>query len=48
MLIEGVGSLELGFLSWDEGGPYVAGGIILGAALYQLTPLKDSCLRQCR
>jgi predicted metal-binding membrane protein len=35
-------------LSWDEGGPYLAGGIIVAAAIYQLTPLKDVCLRHCR
>jgi Predicted metal-binding integral membrane protein (DUF2182) len=34
--------------AWDNGGPYLAGGIILGAAVYQLTPLKDVCLRHCR
>jgi predicted metal-binding membrane protein len=37
-----------GFLDWDEAGPYVAGGAILLAGLYQLTPLKDVCLRKCR
>ncbi len=41
-------SLGLGFLAWDSGGPYVAGGVILAAAIYQLTPLKDVCLRHCR
>jgi predicted metal-binding membrane protein len=41
-------SLDLGFLAWDEGGRYVAAGVILGAAIYQLTPLKDVCLRKCR
>ncbi len=41
-------SLHLGFLAWDSGGPYVAGGVILAAAIYQLTPLKDVCLRHCR
>jgi predicted metal-binding membrane protein len=41
-------SLDLGFLSWDQGGPYVAGGVIVAAAIYQLTPLKDVCLRKCR
>jgi predicted metal-binding membrane protein len=35
-------------LSWDQGGPYLAGGIIVAAAAYQLTPLKDACLRHCR
>ena len=26
----------------------VAGGALLAAAIYQLTPLKDACLRRCR
>jgi predicted metal-binding membrane protein len=37
-----------GFLAWDEAGPYVAGGVILAAGIYQLTPLKDVCLSKCR
>jgi predicted metal-binding membrane protein len=37
-----------GFLAWDEAGPYVAGGVLLAAAVYQLTPLKDTCLSKCR
>jgi predicted metal-binding membrane protein len=41
-------SLDLGLLAWDSGGPYVAGGVILAAAFYELTPLKDVCLRHCR
>jgi predicted metal-binding membrane protein len=48
MIVEGVRSLEIGFLAWDEAGPYVAGGVIAAAAIYQLTPLKDACLRRCR
>jgi predicted metal-binding membrane protein len=40
--------LDAGFLAWDEGGPYVAGGAIAAAGLYQLTPLKNLCLRHCR
>jgi predicted metal-binding membrane protein len=32
-LIEGVRSLDLGFLGWAEGGRYVAGAVIVGAAL---------------
>jgi predicted metal-binding membrane protein len=40
--------LSPGFLAWDEAGPYVAGGVILAAAIYQLTPLKDVCLSKCR
>ena len=31
-----------------RGGPYVAGGAIVAAGLYQLTPLKEVCLRHCR
>jgi predicted metal-binding membrane protein len=41
-------SLSLDFLSWDEAGPYIAGGVIIAAAIYQLTPLKEVCLRHCR
>jgi predicted metal-binding membrane protein len=41
-------SLSIDALAWDEAGPYVAGGVILAAALYQLTPAKDVCLRKCR
>jgi predicted metal-binding membrane protein len=37
-----------GFLAWDEQGPYVAGGAIVLAGLYQLTPLKAKCLKHCR
>jgi predicted metal-binding membrane protein len=33
-------SLHLEAFSWDQGGPYLAGGVILAAAAYQLTPLK--------
>lgn len=47
-LIEGVRSLDLGFLAWDEAGRYLAGSVILGGALYQLTGPKDACLRRCR
>ena len=34
--------------SWENAGPYLAGGVIVAAAIYQLTPLKDVCLRYCR
>jgi predicted metal-binding membrane protein len=47
-LVEGVRSLDLAFLGWDEGGRYVAGGVIAGVALYELTPMKARCLRHCR
>jgi predicted metal-binding membrane protein len=41
-------SLSIDALSWDRGGPYVAGGVVCAAAVYQLTPLKDACLSRCR
>jgi predicted metal-binding membrane protein len=47
-LIEAVRSLDLGVLAWDEGGRYLAGGVIVGAAIYELTPAKATCLRHCR
>jgi predicted metal-binding membrane protein len=47
-LLELVRSLDIDALSWDRGGPYLAGGVIVVAALYELTPAKDACLRRCR
>jgi predicted metal-binding membrane protein len=47
-LVEGVRSLDLGVLAWGEAGRYVAGGAILAAAVYQLSPQKDHNLRRCR
>jgi predicted metal-binding membrane protein len=47
-LVQGARSLDLGVLAWDRAGRYVAGGVILGAALYELTRAKGSCLRHCR
>ena len=52
--LAGYGLVELGrdldpsFLAWDEAGRYVTGGVIVAAALYQLTPLKQACLVKCR
>ena len=47
-LVHGVRSLDLGFLAWNRAGQYVAGGVILGAAVYELTAAKRNCLRRCR
>jgi predicted metal-binding membrane protein len=47
-LYVGVRSLSITALSWDRGGRYLAGGVLLAAAIYQLTPIKDACLRRCR
>jgi predicted metal-binding membrane protein len=35
-------------LAWDRAGQWVAGGVLLTAAVYELTPLKDVCLSKCR
>jgi predicted metal-binding membrane protein len=37
-----------GALAWDRAGRWVAGATLVAAALYELTPLKDVCLRKCR
>jgi predicted metal-binding membrane protein len=42
------GSVFGGSLAWDRAGRWVAGGILVVAALYELTPLKDACLGKCR
>jgi predicted metal-binding membrane protein len=41
-------SLELEPLAWDNAGRWITGGVILAAAVYQLTPLKEACLVHCR
>ena len=35
-------------LAWDRSGRWLAAGILFAAALYELTPLKDICLRKCQ
>ena len=35
-------------LAWDRAGRWVAGATLLVAAIYELTPFKDVCLRKCR
>jgi len=37
-----------GDLAWRAGGRWFAGGILVIAAVYELTPLKDVCLGKCR
>jgi predicted metal-binding membrane protein len=43
-----VSSFDTGWLAWDEAGPYVTGGLVVAAGLYELTPLKQRSLRRCR
>jgi predicted metal-binding membrane protein len=47
-LFELLSSLSIDAFSWDRGGPYLAGGVLVLAAAYELTPLKHACLRRCR
>jgi predicted metal-binding membrane protein len=47
-LFDLIRSLDIDAFSWERGGPYLAGGVIVAAAAYQLTPAKDVCLRKCR
>jgi predicted metal-binding membrane protein len=35
-------------LAWDQAGQWLAGTTLVGAAAYELTPLKDVCLGKCR
>jgi predicted metal-binding membrane protein len=35
-------------LAWHRAGRWFAAGVLVAAALYELTPLKDSCLMKCR
>ncbi|MEA2317926.1 MAG: hypothetical protein QOD44_2115, partial [Solirubrobacteraceae bacterium] len=35
-------------LAWDGAGRWLAGGTLVAAALYEVTPLKDVCLAKCR
>jgi predicted metal-binding membrane protein len=37
-----------GGLAWHDGGRWVSGAVILGAAAYELIPLKRACLTRCR
>jgi predicted metal-binding membrane protein len=43
-----VSQADFGFLAWDRAGPYVAGGAIALAGVYELTSVKSACLRHCR
>jgi predicted metal-binding membrane protein len=41
-------SIAGGTLGWHDAGRAVAGAVILLAAAYQVSPLKERCLRHCR
>jgi predicted metal-binding membrane protein len=41
-------SFDTGWVAWDEGGPYLAGGVIVAAGIYQWTAFKQRFLGRCR
>ena len=43
-----LGQLWGDVLAWDRAGRWVAGTVLLVAAAYELSPLKDVCLGKCR
>jgi predicted metal-binding membrane protein len=43
-----VTAFDTGWLAWDRAGPYVVGGTIVAAGIYELTPLKELLLGRCR
>jgi predicted metal-binding membrane protein len=47
-VFELVRAIDPPFLVWDEAGRYVTAGVIVAAAIYQVTPLKQACLVKCR
>ena len=40
--------LDPAFLAWDEAGRWITAGVIITAAVYQVTPWKNACLVKCR
>jgi predicted metal-binding membrane protein len=47
-LLQAGRSLDGGLLAWDRAGRFTAAGVLVAAALYQLTPSKNVCLSRCR
>ena len=47
-LAEAGGRIGGDVLAWNHAGLWVAGGTLVVAAAYELTPLKDVCLGKCR
>jgi predicted metal-binding membrane protein len=47
-VFDGVRSLVGPELSWESGGRWLAGGTLVVAAAYEVTPLKNVCLSKCR
>jgi predicted metal-binding membrane protein len=47
-LLAAARSLGVEGLAWERGGHWVAAAVIGLAAAYELTPVKEACLRRCR
>jgi predicted metal-binding membrane protein len=43
-----IGGVAGDTLAWDRAGRWLAGAVLLAAAAYELTPLKNVCLWHCR
>jgi predicted metal-binding membrane protein len=46
--ISDAGGRLLDRLSWENGGRWLAGGILVAAGIYELTAVKNVCLTKCR
>ena len=44
----GLSTLSGDLFAWERGGRWTAGGTLVLAAIYELTPAKDVCLGKCR
>ncbi len=45
--VQAVRALDLGALGWTSAGRYLAAAVVVGAGLYQLTPVKRRWLKRC-
>jgi predicted metal-binding membrane protein len=43
-----VKALDPAWIAWDQRGPYLAGGVLVAAGVYEATSLKERFLRRCR
>lgn len=48
LLDSAIRAVNLEMIAWHRAGPHFAGAVLIGAALYQLSPLKHACLKGCR
>ena len=46
--VDVINAIDGDVLAWDSAGRWIAGGTLVVAAVYELTPLKDVCLGKCR